>query len=105
MSAPVIAAAIRLAERRIERRFQSEGATSPASARGIHLDGGPLVERRFRRLVARGVIRESGPDAYYFDEAAYAALRLTRRRLAFGLIALVMVLALLVSLRVIPLPR
>lgn len=81
------AAVVLLRERQIVERFQHAAATAPDRARtpselGVH--GGIA----FERLRSRAVLREAAPQAFYLDEARWAALRRLRRRLVALLLIL-----------------
>ena len=74
----IVAAAIRRAERRVAERLQESGTTSFAKARS--LSGLRRMEdKRLRRMLAAGAVREASPGTYYLDETALAAYKQRRR--------------------------
>jgi len=84
------AAIILRKERDIVNTFRGAGATSANAAR----DPGELgIERRvpFRLLEKHAVLRDAGDGRFYVDEPSWNALRSMRHRLAFVLIALVVI--------------
>lgn len=90
-NAAIVAASIK-AERRIAETLRDAGATSSAAATGLKPDR--LIQRgALRRLVRRGVVRQTG-DRYWLDEPAWAAMTERRR----GAARLVMVLAVLAAI-------
>ena len=91
MGAAVVAAAIRRREEQVIEDFRAAGATSPDRAQPYEAmgRGNALALRRLRN---RAVIREAGPDGYYLDEEVWAAVRRTRHRLLFVVIAMLAIL-------------
>jgi hypothetical protein len=89
------AAVILIRERRVVEAFSAAAATSPERARpletlGIESDGMAL-----RRLQKRAVIRESAPGRFYLDVPTWDALRQMRHRMAFVMLAVLIVVLLL----------
>lgn len=95
-----VAAVVLAKERRMVKRLRAAGAVGPEHARTLeHLGITPGVV--LRRLRERAVIREAAPAHFYLDEPSWAAVRRSRRRAIHlaGLIALVIVLAILFGTR------
>lgn len=86
------AAVIIAKEREIVEAFRDVGAVSPETALPLEQVG---VDERigFRRLRQHEVVREAGPDRYYLDEGVWTAVRNTRRRVVFVLLAVGALLA------------
>lgn len=75
--------------------FQGARATSPATARDpndLGIDEG-LV---FRGLVDRAILRDAGNGRYYVDEPSWYAHNAMRRRRAFVVLAIVIILGAMV---------
>ena len=102
MSAPAIAAVIRRKEREVVDDFRRTGATSPTTAKSLQ-DIGLSDSWPVRRLQRRAVIREPEPGIMYLDEEVWAAVRRTRRRALYVVVAVVALLAIGVALGVITL--
>jgi hypothetical protein len=86
-----VAAIIIRKERDIVDIYRGAGATSAGSAR----DPGELgIDRRlaFRRLVTRAVLRDAGGGRYYLDESRWTAFNAMRHRLAFVMLAVVLLM-------------
>jgi hypothetical protein len=93
MGASAVAAVIMAKERRIVDSFRDAGATSPALA--ITAQQAGISENiGFVRLRDHEVIRETNPGFYYLDEPVWFAVRRMRRRLAFALVLIVLLIAL-----------
>lgn len=83
---------IALREKDLVAHFLRERAVSLETARSLsemHVD----VDRVFRRLQSRAVIREGAPDLFYLDEASWLAVRQGRRRMIMALLAIGVVVA------------
>ncbi len=97
----VAPAAVALKQKQIVAAFRAAGATSPdrattADALGLHQG------LAFRILLRHEVLREVGEQRLYLDEPNLEALRATRRRLAFiilGIALLVGAAAFLLAIR------
>jgi hypothetical protein len=98
MGAAVVAVIIRK-EKDLIAHFRTSGALSVASARTAGELG---VEESFiwRRLIARAVIREARPGAYFLDEPSWEALQRSRRRMAFVMVFIVLLLMLVLVVSV-----
>jgi len=97
-----VAAVVLAKERRMVGRFRMSGAVSPQQARTLEELGikpGVIL----RRLRERAVVRKVGEDRYYVDELSWEAVRRSRRRAIHvaGVIALVLILAVLFARRAI----
>lgn len=86
--APVIAAAVGAARRRVVNKLRDRGATRPETAQPLE-DLRRLERRMLTRLLDSGAVREVAPGRYYLDEPAWEASQSFRRRLAL-IIALVL---------------
>ncbi len=75
----IVMAAARRAERRIVERLRETSATSNATAQPL-FDLRWIEERRLRRLIAAGAIREAARGAYYLDETALDSYLHRRRK-------------------------
>ena len=79
-------AVILIRERKIAATFRDASATSPETARSL-ADLGLRDDLAASRLRRRGVLRETKDGRYYFDIAAWEALRGDRlRRAAVALV-------------------
>ncbi len=92
------AAGIVRREKKIVAAFRTAGATSrdraaTAAALGVH-EG-----LAFRILCRHAVLREVGERRLYLDEPNWEALRARRRRLAFTILGIVMLMAIVAFLR------
>jgi hypothetical protein len=91
MGAAAAVAIMRRREREVVDDFRAAGAISPARAQSYTAIG--LGESMaLRRLHDRAVIRESAPGLWYLDEEVWTAVNRTRRRVAFSMLALVLML-------------
>lgn len=88
-------APVHAAERRIVRRLREAGALRPGEADTLEGLWG-LQRRRLAHLVARGIVREDTPGAYYLDEDAWDAYVSRKRLIALVMIAIVVVVFLVV---------
>ena len=85
------AAAIIIRERRIVEAYRDAGATTPE--RAATPDSLGVAQRMaFRILVRDAVLRETEPGFYYVDEASWVAKQGIRRRVAFTMLAIVLIL-------------
>jgi len=91
------AAVIMMKERRLVEAFTLAAATSPERAVPLETLGVEHAGLALRRLQKRAVIREGASGRFYLDVLSWEALRRTRRRLAFILITIVL-LVLIVAL-------
>ena len=87
-------------EKKIVAAFLAAGATSPdraatTAALGVH-EGSA-----FRILRRRAVLREVAEQRFYLDEPRWEALRMIRRRLAFAIPGIVLLVGILIFLWVI----
>jgi hypothetical protein len=87
-----------IAERKVAEHFLRHGATCAADAIPYEPERNTRA-RAFDRLKGRDVLRPSGRDRWYLDEARWADLRSSRRRRAAGLIAVGAALAAFVVTR------
>ena len=88
------AAVILIRRRRLVRRFQAAGATSPD--RAITLES--IHERHswiFERMARQGVFLSAGPQLFYMDEPAALLYQQAARRRAIGMAAFFLILFLL----------
>jgi hypothetical protein len=83
------AAAVLAKERHIVEAFQHARATSAERAVLPEDIGVDLTGVGGRRLLRHAVLREGSSGLYYLDEPTWVALRSTRRRLVFVLLAIV----------------
>ncbi len=85
-----IAAVIIRKERDIVDELRYAGALSPTTARSIQ-ELGIDEDIGFRRLRSHEVVREATPGHYYLDEGVWAAVRRTRRRMIFVILAIALI--------------
>jgi len=78
-------------EREVVDDFRAAGALSPSTAQS-YTAVGLGHSRALQRLHDHAVIREVAPSVYYLDEEVWAAVRRTRRRLAFVMLIIVLTL-------------
>lgn len=91
MGAAAAIAIMRRREREVVDDFRAAGAISPATAQSYNAIG--LGESRaIGRLHDRAVIREATPGLWYLDEEVWTAVQRTRRRVAFTMLAVVLLL-------------
>jgi hypothetical protein len=91
MGAAAAVAIMRRREREVVDDFRAAGAISPATAQSYSAIG--LGESMaIRRLNDRAVIRESAPGLWYLDEEVWSAVRRTRKRFAFAMLAVILML-------------
>lgn len=95
-AATIVPIAIRRAEQRMIERLRDSGATSYATAQPLS-DSRLIEERRLRRLLAAGAIREAESGEYFLDETALENYSQRRRKrilfIAGGAIAAVLAAA------------
>ena len=84
-------AVIKRKEREIVNTFRGVGATSPERARDPE-ELGVKQHLAFDRLAQRAVLREAGDGKYYLDEPSWNAIRSLQRRIAFAMLAVIIVL-------------
>jgi len=89
--APVIGAAIRGAQKRIQRDLRRAHADSPARAVAI-AQRSPLVCWQLARLTRAGVVRSVAGESYYWHEESWQAYRRTRRRRALTVVSVMLVI-------------
>lgn len=80
---------LRQKEDDLAQHFRDAGATSPETARSLpqlQLDPEDSILRRMRRSAA---IRQIHEGEYYLDDETLVAVRKNQRRLAFVLVALI----------------
>lgn len=83
--------AMRIREKNVVKHFRDSGAISPETAKSLtdlRLDEGDFTLRRLHR---RAVIRQVHAGEYYLDEEVWAAVKNTRRRIAFVLVTLIII--------------
>lgn len=91
MGAPAVAIIIRKKENDLVDYFRDSGALSPDTAKSLtELQVDP-DDFALKRLHRRAVIREVHPGEFYLDEEVWRAVRNTRRRLAFVMVALIII--------------
>jgi hypothetical protein len=91
MGAAAAVAIMRRREREVVDDFRAAGAISPATAQSYNAIG--LGESMaIRRLHDRAVIRESAPGLWYLDEEVWTAVRRTRQRFAYVMLAVILML-------------
>ena len=83
-------------EKDIVELYRRASATSVATARtpddlGIH------HRVPFKVLVRRAVLRDAGGDRFYLDEARWQALQVRRRRMAVGVLVLMIAMIFVLS--------
>ena len=96
MGAAVAAAAIHRKEREVREDFQAAGATQPISAcslADLRLDESMTL----RRLMNRSIVREASPGLFYWDEDVYRSVRAMRRRMAFLLMTVVLIVGIMLA--------
>jgi hypothetical protein len=87
---PLVAAAVRRADRRIENELRHGQAMSPD--RAITLSGrSPIGRWRLSRLTSAGVVHAVDAARYYWDENAWVEYRRARRRRAFTIVGVLLV--------------
>jgi hypothetical protein len=91
MGAAAAVAIMRRREREVVDDFRAAGAISPATAQSYNAIG-VGESMAVRRLHDRAVIRESAAGLWYLDEEVWTAVRRTRRRVAFTMLAVIMML-------------
>jgi hypothetical protein len=91
MGAAGVVAIMRRREREVVDDFRAAGAISPATAQSYNAIG-VGESMAVRRLHDRAVIRESAPGLLYLDEEVWTAVRRTRRRVAFTMLAVILML-------------
>ena len=91
MGAAAAIAIMRRREREVVDDFRAAGALSTSTAQS-YTAVGLGHSRALQRLHDRAVIRETTPGLYYLDEEVWAAVRRTRRRLAFVMLIVVLTL-------------
>ena len=89
--APVIGAAIRGAERRIQRELRRAHADSPARAVAIGKRS-PLVRWQLARLTRAGVVRPVPGDRHYWNEESWQRYRRARRWRALTVVGVMLVI-------------
>ena len=75
-------------ERKVVRRFQEAGATTPTQAKSLE-DLGIKRGVGLRRLRERAAIREAAPERYYLDEGVWRTIQRQRKRQALIVIIVV----------------
>ena len=88
--APLVVAAIRRAERRIENDLRRAQATSPERAVSI-VPRSPIGRWRLGRLTSAGVTHDVGGGRYYWDDLVWQQYRRSRRRRALTIVGAVLV--------------
>lgn len=89
--APMVAAAVAAARRRVLREFREANAVSPPSA--IAFEPKRRIDRRyFNSLVDYGAAIETKPGAYYLDEEKVAEHSAKRRKRALTIMGTLLVL-------------
>jgi hypothetical protein len=96
MGAAVAAAAIHRKEREVREDFQTAGATQPISACSL-ADLGLDESMTMRRLMNRSIIREASPGLFYWDEDVYRSVRSMRRRMAFLMAAVMLIVGIMLA--------
>jgi hypothetical protein len=91
MGAAGVVAIMRRREREVVDDFRAAGAISPATAQSYNAIG-VGESMAVRRLHDRAVIRESAAGLWYLDEEVWTAVRRTRRRVAFTMLAVILML-------------
>jgi hypothetical protein len=86
---PLLGAAIRRADRRIENELRHAQATSPDRATTLALRS-PIGRWRLSRLIHGGVVHALDAGRYYWDEPGWLEYRRARRRRAFTLLAVLL---------------
>lgn len=88
MGASAAAAAIIAKEKHIVAAFRQARATSTETAVAPETIG-VAQHFVFAKLKRRAILREAGPGRFYLDELAWEALGRFRRRLALGILLLI----------------
>jgi hypothetical protein len=81
-------------QRRLVGKFQSSGATSEEKSKSLsdlNIREGMAV----RKLIRHGVLRPSGENLFYLDEAAWGELRRIRRNRVFILFSIILVVGII----------
>jgi len=93
-SAPILAAVVAKARRKIQHHFFSEDAVR--SDRAVPFAPSNAIEaRQFERMLERGIIRREGADRYWVDVVAYDQdMQMRHRRVKVVLWAVIIALAL-----------
>ncbi|MBA2688922.1 MAG: hypothetical protein H0U64_12625 [Gemmatimonadaceae bacterium] len=86
-----VALIIRKKEDELIQLFRGAGALSPDSAKTLSELQLDPDDYALKRLHKRAVVRKIHEGEYYFDEEAWTALRHTRRRVVFLLVAAIVV--------------
>ena len=89
--APLLGAAIRRADSRIQSDLRDAQATSPERPTTLSLRS-PIARWRLGRLTRAGVVHALDAGRYYWDEHAWSEYRRARRQRALAVLA-VLVLA------------
>jgi hypothetical protein len=87
---PLLAGAIRRADRRIESELRDGQATSPDRAVTFSARS-PLARWRLNRLIHGGVVHALDAGRYYWDEDAWPEYRRQRRRRALTIVTALLV--------------
>ena len=85
---PLLGAAVRRAERRIQDELRRAEAVSADTAVGIARRS-PIGRWRFNRLRNAGVIHAVDGERFYWDEVAWQGFERVRRRRALRIVAVV----------------
>ena len=99
MGATAAAAIMVRKQRELVELFTREGATSAVAAKTLGELNIHHESRAMRQLEGHAVIRQSA-GRYYVDLESWQALRRTRHRMAFVMIALVLLLAIALGIGV-----
>jgi hypothetical protein len=89
--APIIAAVVARARRRIVAHFYVHHAISAEEA-VPYVPAKGVVHRQFDEMLAKGILHEAAPGRFWIDQAAYKADLERRRRMVIPLIVVVLLI-------------
>ena len=89
--APIAAAAVARARRRIVAHFYVHHAISAEEA-VAYVPAKGMGQRQFEEMLARGILHQAAPGRFWIDQAAYQADLERRRRMVIPLIIVVLLI-------------
>jgi len=90
-AAAIVAAQRIRKERHLVAHLREQGATSSANATTLDGQRG-LAQAALRGLLRHGAVQQTSGGGYWLDESAYDAMRAARRKRAFLIVGLMLVL-------------